>query len=118
MAVIRVRQESKRAVSSKIHSFLLHHMVGCCDFSGKVPAVGCVDDVLDGYFQSAHIVSGLHPTVIPIVDGDEANAQQREDTAADYLPLKEPLCCLRFAFSAAILLEQRPVLSRFQLLSV
>ena len=22
-------------------------MVCCCDFSGKVPAVGCVDDVLD-----------------------------------------------------------------------
>ena len=34
-------------------------MVCCCDFSGEVPAVGCVDDVLDGYFQSAHIVPGL-----------------------------------------------------------
>ena len=50
IAVIRIRQESKRAVSSEIHSFFLHHMVGCCDFSGEVPAVGCVDDVLDGHF--------------------------------------------------------------------
>ena len=80
MAVIRIRQESKRAVSSEIHSFLLHHMVGCCDFSGKVPAVGCVDDVLDGYFQSTYIVSGLHPTVIPIVNRDKANAQQWENS--------------------------------------
>ena len=79
MAIVRVRQESKRAVSSEIHSFLLHHMVGCCDFSGKIPAVGCVDDVLDGYFQSTYIVSDLHSTVVTIVDGDEANAQQRED---------------------------------------
>ena len=79
MAIVRVRQESKRAVSSEIHSFLLHHMVGCCDFSGKVPAVGCVDDVLDGHFQSAHIVSDLSSAVIPIVDGDKANAQQWKD---------------------------------------
>ena len=54
-------------------------MVGCCDFSGKVPAIGCVDNVLDGYFQSTYIVSDLHSTVIPIVDRDKANAQQRED---------------------------------------
>ena len=79
MAIARVRQESKRAVSSEIHSFFLHHMVCCCDFSGEVPAVGCVDDVLDGYFQSAHIVPSLHSTVILIVDRDKANAQQRED---------------------------------------
>ena len=79
MAVIQVRQESKRAVSSEIHSFLLHHMVGCCDFSGKITAVRCVDNVLDGYFQSAHIVPSLHSTVILIVDRDKANAQQRED---------------------------------------
>ena len=79
MAIVRVRQESKRAVSSEIHSFLLHHMVGCCDFSGKVPAVGCVDDVLNGYFQSTYIVSDLHSTVVTIVDGDEANTQHRED---------------------------------------
>ena len=54
-------------------------MVCCRDFGRKIPAVGCVDDVLNGYFQSAYIVPGLHSTVIPIVDGDEANAQQRED---------------------------------------
>ena len=80
MTVVQVRQESKRAVSSEIHSFFLHHMVGCCDFSGKVPAVGCVDDVLNGYFQSTYIVSDLYSTVVTIVDGDEANAQQREDS--------------------------------------
>ena len=80
MAIVRVRQESKRAVSSEIHSFLLHHMVGCCDFGGKITAVGCVDDVLDGYFQPSHIVSGLHSTVIPIVDRDKTNAQQWEDS--------------------------------------
>ena len=79
MTVVRVRQESKRAVSSEIHSFFLHHMVCCRDFSGKVPAVGCVDDVLDGHFQSTYIVSGLHSTVIPIVDRDKTNAQQWED---------------------------------------
>ena len=60
MAIVRVRQESKRAVSSEIHFFFLHHMVCCCDFSGEVPAVGCVDDVLNGYFQSTYIVSDLH----------------------------------------------------------
>ena len=76
MTVVRVRQESKRAVSSEIHSFFLHHMVCCRDFGRKIPAVGCVDDVLNGYFQSAYIVSGLHSTVIPIVDRDESNAQQ------------------------------------------
>lgn len=54
----------------------LHHMVCCRDFGRKIPAVGCVDDVLDGYFQSAYIVPGLHSTVIPIVDRDESNAQQ------------------------------------------
>ena len=80
MAVIRVRQKSKRAVSSEIHSFFLHHMVCCCDFSGEVPAVGCIDDVLNSYFQSTYIVSDLHSTVVTIVDGDEANAQQREDS--------------------------------------
>lgn len=46
MTVVRVRQESKRAVSSEIHSFFLHHMVCCRDFGRKIPAVGCVDDVL------------------------------------------------------------------------
>ena len=79
MAIVRVRQESEWAVSSEIHSFFLHHMVCCRDFSGKVPAVGCVDDVLDGHFQSAHIVSDLSSAVIPIVDGDKANAQQWKD---------------------------------------
>ena len=79
MTVVRVRQESKRAVSSEIHSLFLHHMVGCCDFSGKIPAVGCVEDVLNGYFQSTYIVSDLHSTVVTIVDRDKANAQQRED---------------------------------------
>ena len=35
-------------------------MVCCCDFSGKVPAVGCVDDVLDGLFnfQGSSIIKG------------------------------------------------------------
>ena len=79
MAVVRVRQKSKRAVSSEIHSFFLHHMVCCCDFSGEVSAVRCVDNVLDGYFQPSYVVFGLRSTVIPIVDRDEANAQQRED---------------------------------------
>lgn len=37
------------------------------------------DDVLNGYFQSTYIVSDLHSTVVTIVDGDEANAQQWED---------------------------------------
>lgn len=76
MTVVRVRQESKWTVSSEIHSFFLHHMVCCRDFGRKIPAVGCVDDVLNGYFQSTYIVSDLHSTVVTIVDGDEANAQQ------------------------------------------
>ena len=76
MTHVRARQESKWSVPPEIHSFFLHHMVCCRDFGRKIPAVGCVDDVLNGYFQSAYIVPGLHSTVIPIVDRDETNAQQ------------------------------------------
>ena len=59
---------SQEALAAKINCSREHIV--------RIPAVGCVDDVLDGYFQSAYIVPGLHPTVIPIVDRDESNAQQ------------------------------------------
>jgi len=35
-------------------------MVCCCDFSGKVPAVGCVDDVLDEHPEFASFFAFVH----------------------------------------------------------
>ena len=35
-------------------------MVCCCDFSGKVPAVGCVDDVLDEHTEFASFFAFVH----------------------------------------------------------
>ena len=104
MTVVRVRQESKWTVSSEIHSFFLHHMVCCRDFGRKIPAVGCVDDVLDGYSGTSTSRPAFQRLIQDAQDGkvktiivkDFSRFARDYIEAGDYMERIFPLLGVRF----------------------